>query len=239
MHDHSFEYIAVLNYLYPHIQAAAAGPNYEDIVWNDESEIIPKQELHDNYLTMRKHLLYEAATNEMNRRIDEVGVVFKGHPFGTDINSRVNLAGAIMGITALGRTVPPNFTWRSSDDTSVSMSQEELMAFGGLVVDFTFAIHHALWAKKEMIFNPAVDSIEALEALDIIDGGWPPPDMVFPPPEDPEDEEPPEDNPPEEPPVDEPPADEPPADEEPPVDEPPADNPPDEPPADPENPTSP
>jgi len=93
------------------------------------------------------------------------GVNFNGNYFETDERSRNNLTAMVAKLTASGASLPGKFTWRSSDNKSISMTQKDLVAFHSAVTDWVTSIYIASWNHKDSI--DALETIEDVEAYDI------------------------------------------------------------------------
>jgi hypothetical protein len=119
-------------------------------------------------LSAIKTQLKQQVTNLRDNKING-GYTHNLHTYQTDLDSRLNIAGAVTLAQILNINFPSDFTWRDVDNNDVPMTATEVIQFGAAVGGFVNQIHQASKTHKNAI--DAITTHNELLNYDI-NTGW-------------------------------------------------------------------
>lgn len=90
------------------------------------------------------------------------GVAYNGYTFDTDERSRSNVVGTVGAINA-GIPLPTGFTWRTSDNQDVPMTEAQMVELAGLLLEHVNTTYAKSWQLKAQVDDAAsIDEVDAV-----------------------------------------------------------------------------
>lgn len=111
-----------------------------------------------------------ASLNQTREQKLNEGLEFDGNSYDSDQRSRENLSGTVAFI-ASGNSLPPGFTWRTSDNQNIAMDETKVVQFGAAMIAFVNDIYGISWTLKSQVDALDENAPDLQDQLDAIQ--WP------------------------------------------------------------------
>lgn len=129
-----------------------------------------------NLITVEDDRLLEDAIADKKNMVNivrdekiEEGYEWNGNIYDIDATSLSILANYTMSVSN-GINLPPNFTWRTKDNTNVPLSPSELIQLNSILMLYVNEVYTYSWELKRVLDE--MQDIEEVDAFDV-EIGWP------------------------------------------------------------------